>query len=426
MTPRRLLIITYFAPPDPAVGSARWSAMAEWLRLRGHQVTILTTSAAGSLASDSPWTLRTSDLVSVGVLRRLLRRPALSSARTGTYIRTPAPKILANLAVPDEYLLSWVLGALPTARRLVGEREVDCIVSSGPPNSAHLIPLLLTRSRPAWIADFRDGWRFEPLRPAWPTALQDRLDAALERRVVSTAEAVIGVTRPIADDFATRLGAQSSYISNGWDPLLDKRIDTVERPTLDPGMVNVVHTGKLSGLRGRDPRPLFAALGKLLIEQPVLATRLRIVLAGRLDAEEDQLLRELDDSIAVVHVGHLDRDATVALQRDADALLLITSQGHVSQATGKLFEYLTAGRPIIALAQNNEAARIVTETGTGVTVAPDDIQGIARALAAAADGTLASAYAPRNLERYIYPAPADAVAELIECAIRQRHPTRRL
>jgi glycosyltransferase involved in cell wall biosynthesis len=424
MSPTRLLVITYFSAPDPAVGSARWSAMSEWLRRRGHEVTILTTSAAGTLPSDQPWTHRTSDLVSVSALRRLLRRPPLSSARTGTYVRKPAPRLLANLAVPDEYLLSWVLGALPAAHRLVRERGIDCIVTSGPPHSTHLIPLLLPRRRPAWVADFRDGWRFEPLRPAWPTTMQDRLDAALERRVAGAAEVVIGVTRPIAEDFATRLGARSAFVSNGWDPLLDERVANVEHPALDRGVVNLVHTGKLSGLRGRDPRPLFAALKMLSIEEPGLAARLRIVLAGRLDTEEDQLLRELDHRIAVVHVGHLERDAAVALQRDADALLLLTSQGHVSQATGKLFEYLTAGRPIIALAQDNEAARIVRETGTGITVAPDDIQGIARALAAAADGTLARAYAPRDLERYVYPAPADAVAELIERSIKRRRRTR--
>jgi glycosyltransferase involved in cell wall biosynthesis len=424
MSARRILVITYFAAPDPAVGSARWSAMSEWLRRRGHEVTILTTSAAGSLSTDQPWTHRTRDLVSVSALRRLLKRPSLSSARTGTYVRKPAPRLLANIAVPDEYLLSWVLGALPTARRLIREREIDCVVTTGPPNSAHLIPLLLARHRPAWIADFRDGWRFEPLRAPWPTAVQDRLDAALERRVAGAADVVIGVTRPIADDFASRLGAPAAYVSNGWNPLIEGRMNTAERPELDDDMVNLVHTGKLSGLRGRDPRPLFAALELLSLEEPSLAERIRIVLAGRLDAEEDQLLRKLDRRISVEHVGHLDRDASAALQRDADALLLITSQGHVSQATGKLFEYLTAGRPIIALAEDNEAARIVRETGTGITVAPDDIQGIARALAAAADGTLAHSYAPRDLERYIYPAPAEAVAELVEGAIEQRRHTR--
>jgi glycosyltransferase involved in cell wall biosynthesis len=279
---------------------------------------------------------------------------------------------------------------------------------------------MLGSLRPPWIADFRDGWRFEPLHGPWPTHAQDRLDAWLERRVANTAEVLIGVTRPIADDLATRLGAHSAYVPNGWNPLLEESLTSVVRPPLDTEKVNVVHTGKLSGHRGRDPRPLFSALRRLAVEDRASAARLRITLAGRLDADEEQLLGGLDGAGCVVHVGHLAPASAAALQRDADALLLLTSKGHASQATGKLFEYLAAGKPIIALAKDNEAARIVEETGTGLTVAPDDVEGIARALSAAVSGTLAAAYSPRGLEQYVYPRPAEAVAELIEQAIARR------
>jgi glycosyltransferase involved in cell wall biosynthesis len=417
---QRRLVITYYFPPDPSVGGARWAAMSEWLRRAGHEVTILTTRAAGSLPDDEPWTRRTVDLVAVDALRRVLGRPALSTARAGTFVQKPAPRLFTDVVVPDEHLLSWVAGALPAARRLVREREIDCVVTSGPPHSAHLLALMLGRRRPAWIADFRDGWRFEPLRGRWPTAAQDGLDARLERHVARAAEVIVGVTRPIAEDFAARLGARSAYVSNGWNPSLDERLVSVERPTLDPDKVNVVHTGKLSGHRGRDPRPLFGALRRLQSDDPAAASRLRIILAGRLDSEEEELLRELDQGGAVVPLGHLGRDSAAALQRDADALLLLTSKGHVSQATGKLFEYLAAGHPIIALAEGNEASRIVEETGTGLTVAPDDVEGITRALSAALDGTLAAAYEPHGLEQYFYPGPAEAVAELIERAIARR------
>jgi glycosyltransferase involved in cell wall biosynthesis len=113
-----------------------------------------------------------------------------------------------------------------------------------------------------------------------------------------------------------------------------------------------------------------------------------------------------------------------ALQRDADALLLLTSVGHASQATGKLFEYLTAGRPIIALARGNEAARIVSETSTGLTVAPNDPEAIADALLAAADGRLAAAYDPHGLDQYVYPAPAEAFAAEIERVLEWRPESR--
>lgn len=393
--------------------------MSSWLQELGYEVIVLTTRAWGAARADALRVVRTGDLVANAALRRLLARPDLPSAGSEMPLQKPPPRVLADVAVPDAYLLSWVLGAVPTARRLIANQKIDCLVTSGPPHSTHLLALMLGQRRPAWIADFRDGWRFEMLRSPWPTRVQDRLDAQLERRVVASADSVVGVTYPIADDLAGRLRGRASLIPNGWDTKWDARLDSASRPALDPMSVNLVHTGQLSGLRGRDPRPLFEAVVVLRRRHPDAADRLRIVLAGRLDLAEQKMLADLAPSLTanIIHVGHLDRAASAALQRDADALLLLTSAGHASQATGKLFEYLTAERPILALASGNEAARIVTETGTGMTVAPDQPEAIAQALLAVVDGKLAASYSPRDLDRYIYPAPAEKYAAEIERAI---------
>ena len=122
----------------------------------------------------------------------------------------------------------------------------------------------------------------------------------------------------------------------------------------------------------------------------------------------------------VRHVGHLPRESLMALERRADALLLVTAPKLVSLATGKLFEYLAAGTPIIALAQGNDAARIVEETGTGVTMPVDDVEGLADALEAALDGRLGERFEPHGLDPYLYPAPARLVEELVEQAIAER------
>ena len=255
----------------------------------------------------------------------------------------------------------------------------------------------------------------------------------LERRALRAADAVIGVTAPIAEDARARLGVLSAHIPNGWSPELDcqpsgparpwrdHHPNGVARPQLDRDRVNLVYTGTLTlrGPRGRDPRPLFAAMRRLAAERPAVSSRLRVVLAGRLDTSEEQLLRTLDLGGAVEHVGSLSREEAGVLQRDADALLLLTGP-HASEATGKLFDYLAAGRPILALAHENVAASIVRRTGTGVAVAPDDIGAIARTLETVVDGTLAAAYRPRDLERYIYPGPAEEAAALIERAIARR------
>ncbi len=421
---RRLLIVTYYFPPESSVGTHRWRAMSRWLRRLGHEVTVLTTRAFGTLPDDADGTVRAYDLAASPTLRRMLRRPPVSAPGVGEPQLGEAapPALVADLVVPDAHMLTWNPAAARAARRLVRERLIDCVITSSPPHSTHLVPLALGRRRPAWIADFRDGWTFEPLRGPWPLPGQAALDRFLERQVASRADLVVGVTRPIADDLAARFGARSACITNAFDPDLDVSERSASSPELDDGAVNIVHAGKLyvKGSARRDPAPLGPALRLLLKRRPEAADRLRILVAGRVDAEEERYLSELDPANMIRHVGHLPHDSMLALQRRADALLLVTAPGLVSLATGKLFEYLAADRPIIALAAGNEAARIVEETGTGVTVAMDDPEGLAHALESALDGTLTESFAPRGLGPYRYPAAAERMAALVEQAIAER------
>jgi len=417
MTPRRLLVVTYFYPPSTAIGGARWAAMARHLRDMGHEVTIVTSTVHGELpGAAGEAVVRTWDLANAQTLRRLLRRPPPAAPGTAT-IDTAAPRLLTRVVVPDSHVISWMPGVLAATRRLL--RGIDCLVTSGPPDSTHLLGLALGRRRPPWIADFRDGWRFEPLAEPWPTRAQRIVEARLERAVAGRADVVLGATRPIAEDFATRLGARAEWVPNGWDPQLAADVQDAMAPAVaEAGWATLVHTGTLSGPRGRDPRPLLRALRRVN-EEAGRRRRVRLVLAGRTAVEDQRLLAEAELGESVRHVGLLERRAALALQRSADALVLLTGS-HSSEATGKLFEYLAAGRPILALAEANEAARIVQLTATGVTVPPLDEERIAAALRTVADGTIAEAYAPRELERFTYPGPAVAVAGLIEEAIARR------
>src|SRR5262245_15111102 len=188
MAARRILVLAYFYPPDQSVGSHRWAALAPRLRSLGHEVRVLTTSLFGTLPDDPGRVWRTGDLQAAGTLRRLLRRPPVDAAGGGAgAVPGPPPRYLTHGLVPDAHAITWLPYAALAARRALAGWPADVVVTNSPTDSTHLAPLLLGRRRPAWIADFEDVWRFEPLRGSWPTALQARLDDALERRVVGAA-----------------------------------------------------------------------------------------------------------------------------------------------------------------------------------------------------------------------------------------------
>ena len=324
----------------------------------------------------------------------------------------PPGRVLTSVIVPDALVVSWLPAALATVRRLVRAGDVDCLVTFSPPESTHLIGLLLGRRRPAWVAEFRDGWRFEPLRESFPTAAQRSFDGWLEQRVANAAEVVVGVTRPIAEDAGSRLHANAAWVSNGFDPHSLDEGTRVQAPGV--GVRSIVYTGTLR-IRGFDPEPLVHALARLA-RGP---TAVRLVVAGSLTRQDVELFDRLGVHDSVEFVGRVSHAEALALQRSGDAVLLVAGADR-SIATSKLFEYLAAGRPIVALAKGNEAERIVRETNTGVTVAPDDIDAITEALRQVATGELTGRYDPQQLEAFTYPALADAMADLIEAAIARR------
>lgn len=421
---RRILVITHPYPPMPSVGGNRWLAMSKYLRRAGHEVEVLTTSAFGSLPDDAEQRIhRAYDLMAARWLRQLLRRPPLPRPGQPAIDDTPPPAIIDRFVVPDHCAVSWVPFAIVEARRLIKKRMFDCVVSTSAYESTHLIPLGLGNRRPAWIADFRDGWTFHPWKPPFPTRAQRHLDIALERRVVTTAERTVCVELPVVEDLRVRLGVDAEYLPNGWDPDLAEQLDGASLPDLESDRVLLVHTGKLSGGWGRDPGPLLQALQRLQTESPATAERLQLVLAGRLDRGERELIDSFRLGSLVRHVGQLTRAQSLALQRRADALVLITAPNLVWELPGKFFEYIGAQRPVLALAAGNECERLVHETNTGITVPPGDVDAIAGALRRVASGELDRDYAPRRLGQYTYPAPAEAFIEAMESAIRRRTTT---
>jgi glycosyltransferase involved in cell wall biosynthesis len=151
---------------------------------------------------------------------------------------------------------------------------------------------------------------------------------------------------------------------------------------------------------------------------PETAAKLELVVAGPLTEDEAALFATDVSPARIVHAGSLERDRALALQREADALLLVAQPSRSQLLNIKLFEYLAAGRPILALAAGTEAGRVAGELG-GEVVAADDPAAIAEALARVARGELTpppgDALAP-----YTYPAPAEAMANAVEAAIKTR------
>jgi glycosyltransferase involved in cell wall biosynthesis len=397
--------------------------MAKWLARLGWEVTVLTTTAFGDAdpgedaADSSIRVIRSRDLQTVRA--RMAGHSRVDSLfDSDSYSGKSHP--LSKLIVPEPLAVAWAPFARHAAFAAHRERPFDCVLTTSPPESAHTIGHAFSRKGVPWVADVRDAWTFEPLRPRFPTRLQHRLDERLERLRLATADRVVCVSEPAASDLRGRGIADPAVIANAWDPDQDPGPEAISAAAglLDAERTSLLYTGRF-GSYGRDPAPMVEGIARLARSSPQEAGRLELAIAGPLQPAERALLERPDlQPVKVTLLGSLERETSLALQRDprADALLLLAQPARSQLVNFKLFEYLAAGTPILALAAGTEAGRLAADAGIAPIVGADDPEAIASALADLLGGRIEGPD-PTAAARYSYPAAAEAMSSVLESAL---------
>lgn len=406
-----VLVVAYDFPPHGAIGTMRTLRLVRHLDESGWRVTVLT----GDPRAYLPWTpvepallervppdVRTVRAGAVRWFASLERRfrpaPRAGVANRGTGSALPAPdgprppvgrrgtlrgvkrELDMLLSVPDRengWIVPAVLAGLRAARRA---GRPDLLYSSAPPWSGQLVALALARRwRCPWVADFRDPWARAPWRDDRSDRVR-RANARLERLVVTRADVVVFATRGNHDEFAAHYGPEAArrfhVVPNGCDP---SEFEGLE-PAPEPGRFVLLHAGSLYG--GRNPLPLCRALARLLAEGRLDPGTFRLRFLGPVNPAGIDLPAEcqaLGLGGVVEFPGRVSRAESLRQMLSASALLLL-QPGHTVSIPGKLYEYLAAARPILAVAEEGEIADLVRASGMGRSVVPADEEGLARAL----------------------------------------------
>jgi len=419
--PRRILLVAQLAPPSPLSAARRTAGFAKYLGRRGHDVVVLCSNLSGSgPVPGARRVVRTRDVMTSRFNWRKGSFAALQGTAQGA---APMPSKLEEWVIPDLAILSWVPFALPRALALHRQERFDVVWTSGPPPTTYLTGLALKRLHGVpWVADLRDGWRFERTRTDFPLAPMRAFDGWLERTLLAGADRLTTISQPMADDARERLGVRhAGTLSNGFD--LDELADLddadhdIPEGLVNPDRHSLLYTGRL-GYVGRSPDPILAGIRALQRTDPEAAARLEVLFAGPLRDNEREQIEAPDLAATVRALGAFDRDTTMRLQRRADTLLLLTT-GIRGETGQKLYEYLAADRPIFVVGDETEAARIVTEGHAGSAAPLDDPDAIARALADLVHGRTHVA-ADGIAHRFDYAALAEQLEAELEAAIAGR------
>jgi len=379
---KRVLVVTYYWPPSGGSGVQRWVKFAKYLPAEEWQPVIYTplnpelTAIDRSLEEDIP---PEAEIVKrpiyepYGIYRRLMGKGSSTDINTMVTPISSGKKSLkqkislwirGNMFVPDPRVW-WVRPSVRFLRKYLKEHPVDVIVTTGPPQSMHLIGRKLHQQTGLpWIPDFRDPWtkmyylKHLPISKGVWKKLHRQEDSVLR-----DATTVLAVTPQVREDFVSRTGTPVAMITNGFDaPDFDFEV------TPD-GFFNLVHTGLFAS--DGNPFALWKILGEMVSEDAEFKDKLRLRLAGKVDSEVYAAIDEAGLRGNVVDLGYCDHHKAVAEQKSASVLLLPLRNDpeYKPILPGKLFEYLAARRPILGIGQEDGAmAEVIRETASGTVL----------------------------------------------------------
>lgn len=156
-------------------------------------------------------------------------------------------------------------------------------------------------------------------------------------------------------------------------PRLGCRLAGPPLAATDGRPIVLLHPG--SAYQG-EPLPLLAALDRLAADGVDL-DRLCFHFVGYLHPQDQAAIDASAHSRLFrrdpVRVPH---DQALRMMREAHVLLLLLLRKGPDASSGKVFEYMVAGRPVLSIGAG-VGSRLVEETGVGVGVAPEDVERLA-------------------------------------------------
>lgn len=370
----KVLIITYYWPPSGGSGVQRWMYFAKHLKQLGWEPIIITVNERKASYTTFDKSLN-QEVENIRVIRTLTQEPlrwysllSSGSKQKGipqgevhrrSFFEKTAAYIRGNYFIPDARK-GWTPFARKAAKSILTQEKIDCVITTGPPHSTHLVGFeLKQRFNIKWWADFRDPWTgLFYNKELYRTAKSQAKDEQLETQVLQTAD---GIITTIGGELHENLKAKAPNqkfvaIKNGYDSEL---INATKRALAIP--FHVVYTGLLS--HNQEYNAVIDVLASLQKE-----TSIRFSLAGNISSEIVEEIKHKLSHTEVLNYGYLTHHEAIALAKSADLLLNFIFIGTQTQMiSGKLLEYIATEVPILSLGDpNSEAGKFVAQGSCAV------------------------------------------------------------
>ncbi|TXC81537.1 glycosyltransferase family 4 protein [Luteibaculum oceani] len=388
---KKVLIFTYYWPPGSGPGVQRWLKFTKFLPENNILPTVITVRDGSYPNTDENLVkdihpdvrvIKTDSWDPFELYNRLQGKKgkSISVGLTGikdskSVFQRLAMFIRANFFIPDARK-GWNNYAIKAGRALLKNQSFDAIITTGPPHSTHLIGLKLAKEFGVkWIVDFRDPWTKIYYNKMFPRSKRtEKKDARLEQTVLEKADRVITISPGLGEDLSYT-GKKVDIVYNGFDPS-DMDLSARDSGT-NTGKFVLAYTGNFKP--NQNCPELWVVLEKICKENSQFKKDLQIALTGNVHPQvlEDIKARGLGNNLELE--GFVSHNEATTRMRAATALLFIIPRTDSNRyiLTGKIFEYLASGTPIVAIGPpRGDAAKIISEAERGTMFDYSDTEAI--------------------------------------------------
>jgi len=385
LTPKKILIITYYWPPSGGSGVQRWMYFAKHLRLLGWEPVVITVDERqASFPTLDPSLLK--EVEGIRVIKTQTREPLRWYSRlvsgnnrggipqgvvkTKSLFQKIAAYIRGNYFIPDARK-GWIPFALKAAKKLLKEESFSYLITTGPPHSTHLVGLALKDTYPiSWWADFRDPWADLFYNASlYRTQKSIAKDQALEKLVLQKADGILTTLGGRLHDQLKAIVPKQTFtaLPNGYDADLMASVKGMP----PKGIFHVVFTGLLTHNQEYDS--VIKAIAKFQEQHTI-----QLSLAGQISTEIYTEIKKALPHVKVINRGYLSHKEAVQLMKNAHLLLNFIFKGAQTQMiSGKLLEYMATGVPLLSIGDpDSEAGKFISQGSETKMIAADNHKGI--------------------------------------------------
>lgn len=391
----KILIISYYWPPSGGSGVQRWMYFAKHLKELGIEPIVLTIDPKNAAYSAFDYSLNetvkdiktytTTGFQIVKLYSFLKSGKSSKAVPAGSFGDEKKSKfdkiagyIRANYFIPDARI-SWNKQAIKLAKKIIISEKIDTIITTGPPHSTHLIGIRLKKEFSIkWIADFRDPWTDVFYYNLFNrTKKSEKEDAELEKKVIDECDIVLTVGPSLKELLLKKTDKDPSkfnFIYNGFEDSEKYHLKKELKST------NKILLSYIGTLKNNYPYENFVHALSIICKNSEFDITLKLI--GNIDKEVIQQFHNIQN-LKVDVLGLVNHQEATDYMINATHLLLFFPSFNDSKImiTGKAFEYLATGNPILAIGDPTcDGANLLKTNSNTITVASSNTEMIQKSI----------------------------------------------